>query len=167
MLDKDQVAICKVLEVAAAEELIAGFQYQVVAPYLSGFEGAAIAEYFRKTAEDEVRDHFMRLLARMSELGYTPRSLMNFEGLNTLAECKYMAPVVLTDVRALLEQNVKAEDCAIARYENLAVMCGDLDPVTRCMCEAIAKDEWAHRDGLVGFIDDYYSFMDSVRMAIQ
>lgn len=165
-MNQDQIAICKVLEIAAAEELIAGFQYQVVAPYLSGFEGVAIAKYFHKTAEDEIQDHFLKLQDRMSQLGYTPRSLMNFEGLNALAECKYMPPVVLSDVRGLLEQNVKAEDCAIARYENLAAMCGDVDPVTRRLCEEIAKDEWEHRDGLIGFIDDYTSFMESVKMSL-
>lgn len=163
MMEDIKLAICRILEVAAAEELVAGFQYQVVAPYLSGFEGAAIAKYFHDTAEDEVQDHFMKLQARMAQLDYTPRSLMNFAGLDALAECKYKVPGSLQDVRALLLQNVEAEDCAIARYEGLIKMCEGVDPVTRRLCEEIAADEWEHREGLVSFIDDYDSFLESLR----
>ena len=153
----DRFEICRLLEVAAAEEILAGYQYQVVSPYLVGVERDAISEFLELTAKDEVDDHFRKLQARMSELGYIPRSLFDFSQLQVLSECKYVLVSSLSDLAGLMAKYVESEDCAIRRYEELARMCGDDDVVTRRLCEEIAADEWEHRDGFASFLSDLTS----------
>ena len=150
-MDKE---ICNALEVLAAEEIMAGYQYQVVAPYLAGMEREAISEFLETTATDEVDDHFKKLQQRMSELGYTPRTLFDFNSISTLSRCEYVLVSSLTDLLPLMDRYIASEQCAIDHYMELIKLCGDSDPVTKRMAEEIMAAEYEHHEGFSSFKAD-------------
>lgn len=155
-------AICKALEVLAAEEIMAGYQYQVVAPYLVGMEREAISEFLVTTATDEVDDHFKKLQQRMSELGYTPRTLFDFNSVSSLSRCEYVLVSSLTDLLSLMDRYIESEQCAIDHYMKLIQMCGDADPVTKRLAEEIMADEYEHHEGFSSFRADLQTLVGGV-----
>jgi bacterioferritin len=146
------------LESLAAEEIMAGYQYQVVSPYLAGMEREAISEFLSKTATDEVDDHFKRLQQRMAELGYVPRSLFLFDEVSRLSRCEYVVVRSLSDLAPLMDSYVASEQCAIDHYQEFLNRYGSDDAVTRRMIEEIMADEWEHLEGFRSFADDIRSF---------
>lgn len=149
-----ELNICRELEKASAEELLAFYQYQIVVPYIFGSGSAAVADFFHDTGEDELQDHFMKLINRMGALGYVPRTLMDFAGVQSLAGCPYSIPGSMSDLQALLEQNIAAEECAIHHYEQILSLCEDVDAETYSMIEGILSDEREHLAGLQGLLSE-------------
>ena len=58
------------------------------------------------------------------------------------------------DVRKLLEQNIKGEQCAISVYKKLMDYTKDKDPVTCDMALQIMEDEIEHEEDLEAIQED-------------
>lgn len=148
--------ICEMLEAAAASEVLAWYQYVVVAPYLVGRpERLAISERFNHNASDELGDHFSKLQARMSELGYVPRAMFDIKALDSLSPCPYSVPESEAALRVLLLQNIELEECAIRTYQSIIDVCsGGVDSTTERLAKDIQSDEWEHLGALQDFLAD-------------
>lgn len=156
--DSDRLKICRELEVAAAEEILAFYGYRVVSPYLVGQERANIEEFFNDTANDELDDHFVKLLNRMNELQYVPTRIFDFANIQSTAECSYHTPENISELIPILEQNIESEECAIRHYQRIIDLSRDLgDYATERMIKDIQADEYDHLSGLNDFLADLRS----------
>jgi len=84
-------------------------------------------------------------------LGGTP--VLNPEDWSKFAKCKYEAPTN-ENVLAILKQNLTAERCAVAHYQQLCDLCHGIDYVTFRMSEKILKEEVEHEQEIEDFIND-------------
>lgn len=156
--NESRLSICKELEIAAAEEILAFYQYRAVSPYLVGQERANIEEFFNDTAKDELDDHFVKLLNRMNELQYVPTRIFDFANIQSTAECSYHTPENISELIPILEQNIESEECAIRHYQRIIDLSRDLgDYATERMIKDIQADEYDHLSGLNDFLADLRS----------
>ena len=154
--NESRLSICKELEIAAAEEILAFYGYRVVSPYLVGQERANIEDFFNDTAKDELDDHFAKLLNRMNELQYVPTCIFDFANIQSTAECSYHTPENISEL--ILEQNIESEECAIRHYQRIIDLSRDLgDYATERMIKDIQADEYDHLSGLNDFLADLRS----------
>ena len=58
------------------------------------------------------------------------------------------------DVRVLLDQNIKGEQCAISQYKNIMDYTKDKDPVTYDLALKILEDELEHEEDLEAIRED-------------
>jgi bacterioferritin len=91
------------------------------------------------------------LAERILQLGGTP--LLRPEDWYEMTNCGYEAPED-PYVEALLEQNIKGEQCAIETYQRLVELTKDADPVTYNMVLSILADEIEHEADLQAFVED-------------
>lgn len=156
--NESRLSICKELEVAAAEEILAFYGYRVVSPYLVGQERANIEEFFNDTAKDELDDHFVKLLNRMNELQYIPTRIFDFANIQSTAVCEYHTPENVSELIPILEQNIESEECAIRHYQRIIDLSRDLgDYTTERLVKEIQADEYDHLSGLHDFLSDLRS----------
>ena len=78
---------------------------------------------------------------------------MDFADLQKTAQCKYEVPSE-PYVMNLLEQNLMAERCAIARYQKICDMTFGKDYDTFRMSAKILKEEIEHEQEIGDFGDD-------------
>ena len=149
----DTNAILKMLEILFAEEILAWYQYYIPINFMNGMERSAIAEEFKKHADDELNDHANKLLKRISELGGDAQSLMSFN-LKNIATCEYLAPQPPYSTIQLLKQNILAEKCAIKHYMALCDFVKDKDYTTYDLAKDILADEEEHLNDLKDFYYD-------------
>ena len=157
--DVDEV--CKHLEVAFCEEILAGYQYAVVAPFIAGAERANIEDAFGDIAKDEIEDHAVSLLGRMNELSYTPTTAFDFSKIQETARCEYAVPGDPSDIRKLLEQNLASEECAIRTYQELCDLTRGKDYGTYTLVKRLLVEEQEHATTLQDFINDYDAIKDA------
>lgn len=76
-----------------------------------------------------------------------------------LANCKYIKP---TDpsVRAIIQQGVEGEQCAIKVYKNLMEVTKDADPITYQMVLSILQDEVDHEEDFQSLLEDIEEMVD-------
>ena len=72
--------------------------------------------------------------------------------------CGYDAPVD-PYVQAVLEQNIKGEQCAIKTYDKLMKMVEGKDPVTYNMILTIITQEVEHEEDLQSLLEDLEMIM--------
>jgi bacterioferritin len=135
---------------ALADEWLAYYQYWIGSKILVGpMKGDVEAELIEH-ANDELR-HADMLAERIDQLDGTP--VLDPEEWSELTNCGYEKP---SDprVRKILEQNIKAEQCAIDVYNDLMKMTRDRDPVTYQMAFEILKDEIDHEQDLEDLEED-------------
>ena len=147
-LDKDE--LLKELNVAYAEEWLAYYQYWVGAQVVVGPMRTSIIEEFIEHANEELK-HAQWLSDRIIQLGGTP--VLDPADWKSVAQCKYEAPVE-PYVMNLIEQNVVAERCAIARYQKICDMTFGKDYETYRMSAKILKEEIEHEQEIGDFGDD-------------
>ncbi len=147
-LDKDE--LIKELNVAFAEEWLAYYQYWIGAQVMVGPMRNSIAEEFVEHANEELK-HATWLSERIIQLGGTP--VLDPENWKTVANCRYDAPID-PFVTTLIEQNVVAERCAIARYQKICDMTHGKDYETFRISEKILKEEIAHEQEIGDFGED-------------
>jgi bacterioferritin len=147
-LDVDE--LLKLLNKAYADEWLAYYQYWVGAQVVQGPMRGLLESELMEHAGDELR-HAGMLVERMIQLGGTP--LITPEDWYKHTNCGYEAP---TDpsVHALLEQNIKGEQCAIDVYNKLVQMTQGKDPVTHRMVLEILADEVEHEEDLEAILED-------------
>lgn len=133
------------LEAAAASEVIAYYQYSVVTGVLRQFGHDHVADEFMRIAKDELDDHYLSLLGRMSAISHVPSRLFNMSNLvGGLSPCAYDAPVAVDNLPYLIDQNIGAEECAITVYTDLLSL-PDIDSETYDVVSGILEDEKTHK----------------------
>ena len=147
-LNKDE--LLKELNVAYAEEWLAYYQYWIGAQVAVGPMRTAIIAEFMEHAKEEL-DHAEKLATRIIQLGGTP--VLDPADWKSIAQCKYEAPTE-PYVMNLLEQNLVAERCAIARYQKICDMTFGKDYETFRMSAKILKEELEHEQEIGDFGDD-------------
>ena len=141
------------LENALAEELIAFYQYTMAWPFVKGKERNKLESVLKDNAKDELEDHAYWLLERLDQLNKQPETIKNIDELNKFAKHKYIIPVV-TDVKSIIEDNIKAEQGAIETYLELEEFTRDKDIVTHTKIEEILSDEREHLQELEKVLRD-------------
>ena len=143
--------LLKILNSAYAEEWLAYYQYWLGAKVAEGIERIKIAEEFMEHAEEELK-HAGWLAERIIQLGGTP--VLNPEEWQKIAVCKYDAPAD-RNTETLVAQNLVAERCAVARYQQICEMCGKEDIETFRISEKILKEEIEHEQEMEDFTADF------------
>lgn len=147
----NQDELLKILNSAYAEEWLAYYQYWLGAKVAEGIERIKIAEEFMEHAEEELK-HAGWLAERIIQLGGTP--VLNPEEWQKIAVCKYDAPAD-RNTETLVAQNLVAERCAVARYQQICEMCGKEDIETFRISEKILKEEIEHEQEMEDFTADF------------
>lgn len=142
--------LLEILNVAFAEEWLAYYQYWLGAQLAVGPMRKAIAAEFIEHANEEL-EHAQKVATRIITLGGTP--VLNPNDWQKVALCKYDAPNKPYVVN-LLEQNLVAERCAIARYQKICEMTEGKDFDTYQMAVEILHDEIEHEEEIGAYQED-------------
>jgi bacterioferritin len=111
--------------------------------------GTVVAE-LSEHAADELK-HANELAERILQLGGTP--LLSPKDWFKETNCDYDAPKD-PDVKKLLKQNIKGEQCAIETYKKLAELVKGKDDITYHIVLEIMEDEVEHEEDLEAIVDD-------------
>lgn len=150
LVGMDVNELVKELNKALSDEWLAYYQYWLGAKVAKGpMRGAVVAE-LTEHANDELR-HAEMLADRIVQLGGTP--VLSPEDWYKATNCGYEAPSD-PNVRKLIDQNIKGEQCAIEVYQRLSEMLKDKDPITYQMILEIMADEVEHEDDLEALVED-------------
>lgn len=142
--------LIELLNKAFADEWLAYYQYWVGAKVVRGpMRGVVVAE-LEEHAQDELK-HAGMLTERMIQLGGTP--ILKPQDWYKMTNCGYDAPED-SSVRAVLEQNIKGEQCAIEVYKHMLETTKDKDPITYNMILEILEDEVEHEEDLQTILGD-------------
>lgn len=142
--------ILEILNQAYAEEWLAYYQYWIGAKVATGPMRPSITAEFMEHANEEL-EHANLLADRIIQLGGVP--VLSPDDWSKFAKCKYEAP---TDdcILKILKQNLTAERCAVAHYQQLCDLCHGVDYVTFRLSEKILKEEVEHEQEIEDFIHD-------------
>ena len=138
------------LNEAFADEWLAYYQYWLGAKVAVGMPREAVVAELIQHATDELR-HAGMLADRIIQLGGTP--LIEPKAWYEFTHCGYAKPEN-PDVRALLDQNIKGEQCAIMAYKQLMDYTQNKDNVTYDMALQIMTDEIEHEEDLEAIKED-------------
>ena len=142
--------LIELLNKALADEWLAYYQYWIGAKVAKGpMKGEVAAELLEHAIEE--LGHAELLADRIIQLGGTP--VLDPKEWQKLTNCGYDAPVD-GYVEALLEQNIKGEQCAIEVYQRLVEVTREADPVTFEIIVPILKDEITHEEDLQSLVED-------------
>lgn len=142
--------LVKLLNKALADEWLAYYQYWIGAKVAVGMPREAVVAELNQHATDELR-HAGMLADRIIQLGGTP--ILEPKKWYDLTNCGYDAPSD-PDVRKLLDQNIKGEQCAISTYKDLMDYTEGKDTVTYDMALQIMEDEIEHEEDLEAIKED-------------
>lgn len=138
------------LNKAYADEWLAYYQYWLGAKLAKGpMKEGVMAELLQHSA-DELR-HADMLTLRIIQLGGVP--VPDPRDWFKMTNCGYDAPTD-PNVRKLLEQNIKGEQCAISVYKSLLEKTMGKDPVTYNIVLQILQDEVEHEEDLQSLLED-------------
>jgi len=138
------------LNKALADEWLAYYQYWIGAKVAKGPMRDAVVVELEQHATEEL-GHALLLVGRIIQLGGTP--ILEPKEWYQMTTCGYNAPRDF-DVRALLEQNISGEQCAIGAYKELSDSLKENDPVTYNMIVQIMTDEIEHEEDLQALKED-------------
>lgn len=145
--------IIEKLNKALADEWLAYYQYWVGSKVVKGpLRGPVSAELSEHAGEELA--HAEKLAERIIQLGGVP--LLKPEDWLKMTNCGYDAPEN-PSVSAVLEQNIKGEQCAIEVYKNLLHELEDKDVVTYHLILEILEDEIEHEEDLENLKEDLES----------
>lgn len=149
------------LNKAYCDEWLAYYQYFVESKVVKGLmKDSAIAELTQHAA-DELR-HATMVCDRIIQLGGTP--ILHPSDWVKHANCGYEAPEN-PDVREILQQAIKGEQCAIEVYSNILDLTREKDIITYDMVSQILADEVEHEEDLQALFDDIQEFIDQFKNA--
>ncbi|MDO5569910.1 MAG: ferritin-like domain-containing protein [Bacteroidales bacterium] len=147
------------LNAALSEEWLAYYQYWVGAAVVVGLQRSEVEKEFLEHAQEEF-NHANLLSQRLKELDAVP--VLDPQEWFKLARCTYDPPKD-PEVTVLLKQNIIAERCAIARYQEIAKLTEGKDFVTCDLAKFILAEEEDHEQDLVDFITDIDSAMEIIK----
>ncbi len=159
IVDLNREELIKELNVAFAEEWLAYYQYWIGAKVAVGIMRPSIIEEFIEHANEELK-HAEWISDRIVQLGGTP--VLDPQDWKSVAQCKYdppLDPYVLT----LIEQNLNAERCAIARYQKICDMTHGKDYETFRISEKILKEEIEHEQEIGDLGEDIRTTIEMVK----
>ena len=142
--------LIEVLNKALADEWLAYYQYWVGAKVAKGPMREGVTAELVQHATEEL-GHAELLAERIIQLGGSP--LLTPKDWYEMTNCGYEAPED-PYVEALLEQNIKGEQCAIEAYRQLTELTRDVDPITYNMALSIMTDEVEHEEDLQAILED-------------
>lgn len=153
MVEKAGVDVDRLLELLiknASAELTTYYYYTILRANLTGFDG----EGLKAVAEDariEDRNHFEALMPRIYELGgKLPDSMKEFHDLSACPPANL--PKNPTDTKAIVEVLLKAEQCAVKGYSEIANMVAGKDHRTYELVVAILNEEIEHEAWFTEFL---------------
>jgi len=136
---------------AFADEWLAYYQYWLGAKICRGpMKDAVIAELNLHATEE--LGHALLVADRIIQLGGTP--LTSPKQWFEMTNCGYEPPDD-NFVRAILEQNIKGEQCAISVYKAMMDTTKDKDMVTHNMALTIMSQEVEHEEDLQALLEDF------------
>ena len=150
IVEMDVAELLGLLNKAFADEWLAYYQYWVGAKVAKGPMRGAVAAELEEHASDELK-HAGMLTERVIQLGGAP--ILKPEDWHKMTNCGYEVPDD-PHVRALLEQNIKGEQCAIDVYKSLLDKIKDKDAITYNMVLEILEDEVEHEEDLQAIQED-------------
>ncbi|MBD3155213.1 MAG: ferritin [Candidatus Aenigmarchaeota archaeon] len=135
---------------ALADEWLAYYQYWIGSKVLVGPMRGAVEAELVEHANEEL-DHANMLVDRIIQLGGTP--IIKPENWYKMTNCGYESPED-PEVKKILEQNIKGEQCAIKVYQELVKMTEGKDPISHKMFLQILEDEVEHEEDLEALAED-------------
>lgn len=150
IVDMDVKKLVELLNKAFSDEWLAHYQYWIGAKVVKGPMKEAVIAELTQHAADELR-HADMLALRIIQLGGTP--VNKPEDWYKHSNCGYDAPDN-PFVKAVLDQNIKGEQCAIMTYKNLVTLTMGKDPVTYNIILQILQDEVEHEEDLQAELED-------------
>lgn len=147
-VDKDE--LLKMLNEALSEEWLAYYQYWIGARLMEGPMRSEVEPELLLHADQEL-NHAVLVVNRIIQLGGTP--VINPTEWTKLAKCAYEEP---SDpyIEVILEQNLRAERCAIRRYQALADFTNGKDHSTHQMAVTILNEELEHENDIEDWMND-------------
>ncbi|MDD2830055.1 MAG: ferritin-like domain-containing protein [Sulfuricurvum sp.] len=151
--------VIDVLNKAYCDEWLAYYQYFIESKVVKGIMKDAVMAELNLHAADELR-HATMVCGRIIQLGGTP--ILHPSEWLTHSNCKYDAPTN-PDVRAILDQAISGEQCAITTYSNLLELTREKDIVTYDLISQILADEVEHEEDLQSLFDDIEEFIEQFK----
>jgi bacterioferritin len=142
--------VLEMLNKAFSDEWLAYYQYWLGAKLVKGpMKDAVIAELMQHATEE--LSHADLVSNRIIQLGGTPAT--SPKAWYEMTNCGYDPP---DDpyVKAVLDQNVKGEQCAIGVYQSMMERTREKDPVTYNMALTILEQEVEHEEDLQALLED-------------
>jgi ferritin-like protein len=154
MVEKAGVDVEKLLKLLiknASAELTTYYYYTILRANLIGFDG----EGLKAVAEDariEDRNHFEALFPRIYELGgHLPNCMKEFHDMSACPPAT-LTPEDMKDVKKIVEMLLKAEQCAVAGYNEICNMTAGKDHRTYDLSLAILNEEIEHEAWFTEFL---------------
>jgi len=149
-LDIDEVL--RLLITNAAAELTTFYYYTILRVNLIGLEG----EGLKQVAEDariEDRNHFEALVPRIYELGgKLPDNMVDFHNMSACPPATL--PADPSDVKAIMQVLLTAEQCAVAGYNAICNLTAGKDHRTYDLALAILHEEIEHEGWFSEFLGE-------------
>ena len=143
--------VVDLLRTAYMDELETVMNYQTNAIVLDGVRAEEIKESLRADIQEEL-GHAEQLGQRLKQLDARPPGSAAF----TARQDSLQPPADSTDVLAVIEGVLDAEEDAIATYRELVDVADAAgDPVTEDLAVMLLSDEEAHRTEFRGFAKEY------------
>lgn len=146
----DVKTVIKELNKALADEFLAAYQYWIGSKIVKGYFRKTVQEELKEHANDEFK-HAEMLTDRILQLDGIP--IINPKDWCKLTNCGFIPPTNPNSIE-ILNQNIKGERCAIGIYNNLLKKLKDKDENTFHMITHILKDEIEHECDLETILDD-------------
>lgn len=153
MVEKAGIEVPKLLELLVANasaELTTFYYYTILRVNLIGLEG----EGLKQIAEDariEDRNHFEALVPRIYELGGAlPQSMVDFHNISACPPARL--PADPSDVKAMLQVLLGAEQCAVRGYTHICNLTAGKDHRTYDLALAILHEEIEHEAWFAEFL---------------
>lgn len=151
--------LIKILNKAFSDEWLAYYQYWIGAKVAVGIPREAVVAELIQHSADELR-HAGMVADRIIQLGGKP--VLEPKEWYDLTNCGYDAPKD-PDVRKILDQNIKGEQCAIGVYKKIIDYTKDKDPVTYDMALKILEDEIMHEEDLENIKEDIAAMLKQMK----
>lgn len=152
-------SIISILNKAYADEWLAYYQYFVQSKVVKGIMKDSVVAELVQHAADELR-HANLVADRVIQLGGTP--ILNPQNWFDHSSCGYVPPTDF-DVRKVLDDSIKGEQCAINIYSQIAELTRNKDIVTYDLVSQILADEVEHEEDLQGLYEDISGFVEEIR----
>ena len=145
IVGKDADSIIKLLNKALVDEWYAYYQYWIGSYVVRGTMRPDVQKEMKEHANEEL-EHANMLSERIIQLGGIP--VLNVFDKSEKGNCAYLPPKDF-DVKKILSQNIKGEQCAILVYKNiLDKLKGTKDYISFNMIRKILEDEVEHEQDL-------------------
>ncbi len=136
------------LNKAFADEWLAYYQYWIGAQIVSGPMQSEVIAELKEHAIDELR-HADMLAKRIIQLNGIP--ILEPKQWYEASNCGFLVPTD-PNIKKILQQNVKGEQCAISAYKKLLETTKDTDTTTYQMIHEILANEIEHEKDLLNLL---------------